>query len=64
MTEEELFANHFELVYADIATFGKAPPARYVGLEGADVAIFGIPWDGRWHVYSATRRQARSPRHS
>ena len=46
MTEEELFANHFELVYADIATFGKAPPARYVGLEGADVAVFGIPWDG------------------
>lgn len=34
-----------ELVYADIATFGKAPPARYVGLEGADVAVFGIPWD-------------------
>jgi agmatinase len=45
MLEEELFANHFELVYADIATFGKAPPAKYVGLEGADVAVFGIPWD-------------------
>ncbi len=42
---EELFTNHFELVYADIATFGKAPPARYVGLEGADVGVFGIPWD-------------------
>lgn len=42
---EDLFNNHFELVYADIATFGKAPPARYVGIEGADVAVFGIPWD-------------------
>jgi len=45
MLEEELFTNYFELVYADIATFGKAPPAKYVGLEGADVAVFGIPWD-------------------
>jgi agmatinase len=45
MLEEELFTNYFELVYADIATFGKAPPARYVGLEGADIAVFGIPWD-------------------
>jgi len=42
---EELFTNHFELVYADIATFGKPPPARYVGLEDADVAVFGIRWD-------------------
>jgi agmatinase len=40
-----LFGNHFELVYADIATFGKAPPAQYVGIENADVAVYGIPWD-------------------
>jgi agmatinase len=45
MLEEDLFTNHFELVYADIATFGKAPLAQYVGLEEADVAVFGIPWD-------------------
>ncbi len=43
--QEDLFSNHFEMVYADIATFGKAPEAHYVGLEGADVAVFGIPWD-------------------
>jgi agmatinase len=45
MAAEDLFRNHFELVYADIATFGKAPLAAYVGLDGADVAVFGIPWD-------------------
>ncbi len=45
MPSEDLFSNHFELVYADIATFGKAPLARHVGLEGADLGAFGIPWD-------------------
>ena len=45
MSNDELFNNHFELVYADIATFGKAPHAKYVGLEDVDVAVFGIPWD-------------------
>ncbi len=45
MLPEGLFTNHFELVYADIPTFGKAPPARYVGLEEVDLAVFGIPWD-------------------
>ena len=45
MLNQDLFANHFEFVYADIATFGKAPIAKYVGLGEADVAIFGIPWD-------------------
>jgi agmatinase len=45
VSHEKLFTNYFEMVYADIATFGKAPLARYVGVEGADVAVFGIPWD-------------------
>jgi agmatinase len=45
MLNPDLFTNYFELTYADFATFGKAPPARYVGLEDADVAVFGIPWD-------------------
>lgn len=38
--------NYFELVYADIATFGKAPMATSGSLETADVAVFGVPWDG------------------
>jgi agmatinase len=37
--------NYFEFVYADIATFGKAPQVRLEDVEGADVAVFGIPWD-------------------
>ena len=43
MLNPDLFTNYFELTYTDFATFGKAPPARYVGLEDADVAVFGVP---------------------
>ena len=43
--DETLFSNSYEMVYADVPSFGKAPLARHVGLEGADVAVFGIPWD-------------------
>jgi len=45
MLNNELFTNYFEMVYAGFVSFGKAPPAKYVGLEEADVAVFGIPWD-------------------
>jgi agmatinase len=37
--------NYFEFVYADHATFGKAPVATPALLETADVGVFGIPWD-------------------
>jgi agmatinase len=37
--------NYFEFVYADLATFGKAPPATAERLATADLAVFGIPWD-------------------
>lgn len=38
--------NYFEFVYADLATFGKAPRAeRPEDLEGVDLGVFGIPWD-------------------
>ena len=42
------------MIYADIPSFGKAPLAMYVGLESADVAVFGVPWDG-----TGTQRGAR-----
>lgn len=45
------FHNYFEMVFADIATFGKAPLAPAISLNEADVAVFGIPWD-----YTATLR--------
>jgi agmatinase len=37
--------NYFELVYADIPSFGKAPVVAVEDIGGADVAVFGIPWD-------------------
>ncbi|RYG81030.1 MAG: hypothetical protein EON59_14865, partial [Alphaproteobacteria bacterium] len=43
--DKQLFQSYFEMVYAGIATFGKAPLAEMVGLDGADIAVFGIPWD-------------------
>lgn len=39
------FGNYFEMVFADIATFGKAPTAPAISLADADIAVFGIPWD-------------------
>lgn len=45
------FGNYFEMVFADIATFGKAPTAPAISLADADIAVFGIPWD-----YTATLR--------
>ncbi len=43
--QDSNFGNYFEMVFADIATFGKAPTAPAISLEEADVAVFGIPWD-------------------
>ena len=60
--EKELFGNYFELVYADIATFGKAPLAEYVGLDGADVAVFGVPWDGTVTLRAGARLGPRGIR--
>lgn len=38
--------NYFEFVYADLASFGKAPQARRPeDLDGADLGVFGVPWD-------------------
>ena len=38
--------NYFEFVYADLATFGKAPRADSPGdLADADLGVFGVPWD-------------------
>jgi agmatinase len=45
------FGNYFEMVFADIATFGKAPAVVSGSLPQADLAVFGIPWD-----YTATLR--------
>src|SRR6186713_643798 len=39
------FGNYFEMVFADIATFGKAPAITSGSLPNADLAVFGIPWD-------------------
>ena len=41
----ENFGNYFEMVFADIATFGKAPMAPTGSFPDADIAVFGIPWD-------------------
>lgn len=38
--------NYFEFVYADLASFGKAPRASSTtDLEGVDLGVFGVPWD-------------------
>lgn len=37
--------NYFEVTYADLPTFGKAPLTALADLEGVDVAAYGIPWD-------------------
>ena len=37
--------NYFEFVYADLATFGKAPVATPESLAAADLGVFGVPWD-------------------
>ena len=39
------FGNYFEMVFADIATFGNAPTVSSGSLPNADLAVFGIPWD-------------------
>lgn len=44
-TAVEGTGNYFEFVYADLATFGKAPVATPANLPGADMAVFGVPWD-------------------
>jgi agmatinase len=50
------------MVYADIATFGKAPLARQTGLEKADVAVFGIPWDATATLRAGARLGPRGIR--
>jgi agmatinase len=62
MFHEELFTNYFEMVYADIATFGKAPLAKHAGLETADVAVFGIPWDATATLRAGARLGPRGIR--
>ena len=37
--------NYFEVSYADLPTFGKAPLGDAARLSGVDVAVYGIPWD-------------------
>jgi agmatinase len=37
--------NYFEVTYADLPTFGKAPLTPLDQLEGIEVAAYGIPWD-------------------
>lgn len=37
--------NYFEVTYADIPSFGRAPVTDLDDLEGVDVAVYGIPWD-------------------
>jgi agmatinase len=62
MLEDELFTNYFEMVYAGSVSFGKAPPAKYIGLEAADVAVFGIPWDGTATLRAGARLGPRGIR--
>ena len=62
MFNNELFTNYFEMVYAGFVTFGKAPPAKYVGLEKADVAVFGIPWDATATLRAGARLGPRGIR--
>lgn len=62
MFREELFSNYFEMVYADIATFGKAPLAKQMGLEAAEVAVFGIPWDATATLRAGARLGPRGIR--
>jgi agmatinase len=37
--------NYFELAYADIPTFGKAPYTDLAVLGEVDVGVLGVPWD-------------------
>lgn len=37
--------NYFELTYADIPTFGRAPLVDASDLRDVDVAVYGVPWD-------------------
>jgi agmatinase len=37
--------NYFEVTYADLPTFGKAPVRELDDLADVDVAAYGIPWD-------------------
>ena len=53
------FGNYFEMVFADIATFGKAPLVTSSSLPQADLAVFGIPWD--LHGDATSRRAPRAP---
>jgi len=54
--------NYFELVYADLATFGKAPVATPASLQSADLAVFGVPWDGTVTLRPGTRLGPRGIR--
>ena len=62
MAEKELFTHHYALVYADIASFGRSPLARYVGLAGASGAALGILQDAISALHPADRLGPRDIR--
>ena len=37
--------NYFELTFADLPTFGKAPVATSTSLAEVDLGVLGVPWD-------------------
>jgi agmatinase len=54
--------NYFEMVYADLPTFGKAPLATPDSLAAADLAVYGVPWDGTVTLRAGTRLGPRGIR--
>ncbi|MCL6708448.1 agmatinase family protein [Pseudomonas sp. R2.Fl] len=62
MTNVNPFGNYFEMTFADIATFGKAPTVDSVKLEDCDIGVFGIPWDFTATLRPGARLGARAIR--
>lgn len=52
---ERSTGNYFELIYADIATFGKAPLVDPTDLGDYDVGLYGVPWDATSSLRSGAR---------
>jgi agmatinase len=61
-TQQVPVGNQFELPYADIPTFGKAPLASPEALDDVDVAVYGVPWDFTASLRAGTRYGPRGIR--